>query len=148
MTDDSLIQLLRSAKLRPTVGRVNVMRVLETAGDQPLSADDVFRCLMIQGEQCNLGSVYRTLQQCEAAGMLLREWDAQRRSLYRIKPAGGDSRAVCLVCRSCARSFALDDTLLYEHLARVMQQHAVRVADQPVQVEITCAGCARIGYAS
>lgn len=148
MNDEHLIALLRAAKLRPTIGRVSVMRVLEAAGGQPLSADDVFRRLMEQGEQCNIGTVYRTLQQCEAAGMLLREWDVQRRSLYRIKPAGADSRTVCLVCRGCERSFALDDALLYEHLARVMQQHAVRVADQPVQVEITCACCARIGYAS
>lgn len=148
MSDDSLIQQLRSAKLRPTIGRISVMRVLEQAGDQPLSADDVFRRLMEQGAQCNIGTVYRTLQQCEAAGILLRGCDAQRRSLYWIKPASADSRAVRLVCRVCERGFPLDDALLYEQLARVMQQHAVRVADQPVQVEITCADCARIGYAS
>lgn len=149
MSDDSLIQLLRSAKLRPTIGRISVIRVLEAADGLTLSADAVFRRLMAQGEQFNIGTVYRTLQQCEAAGMLLRAWDdAQRRSVYRIKPTGADSAAVCLVCRSCERRFALDDALLHEHLARVMLQHAVRVADQPVHIEIICASCSRTGYAS
>lgn len=149
MSDDKLIQLLRAVKLRPTISRISVMRVLDTAGGEPLSADDLFRRLMEQGERCNIGTVYRTLQQCEGAGMLLRAWDdAQRRSVYRIRQGDAGGPAVCLLCRGCDRSFALDDALLYEHLARVMQQHGVRVADQAVQIEITCAACARIGYAS
>lgn len=148
MKEDSLLQRLRSAKLRPTIGRIGVMQVLQAAGGVALSAEDVFRRLMERGTQSSIGTVYRTVQQCEAAGLLLREWDDQRRSLYRIKPSGFGGRAMYLVCRVCERSFAVDDVPLAEHLARVMQQAGVRSADETVTIELTCGDCAQTRYAS
>lgn len=148
MKEDSLLKRLRSAKLRPTIGRIGVMQVLQSAAGTALSAEDVFRRLMERGTHTSIGTVYRTVQQCEAAGLLLREWDEQRRSLYRIKPLGFDQRAMYLLCRVCERSFAVDDAKLAENLARVMQQAGIRSGEQTVTIELTCCDCARTRYAS
>ena len=65
---------LRNAGLKVTLPRVKILQILESIeGDQHhMSAEDVYRALLDQGEDVGLATVYRVLTQFENAGLVVR----------------------------------------------------------------------------
>ncbi|MGC3985659.1 MAG: transcriptional repressor [Pseudorhodoferax sp.] len=112
----TVLQRLRAARLQPTVARIGLLQVLESAAPSCLSADELFQRMLQRGTRVSVGTVYRVVQQLHAAGLLVHEWDVQRRALYGIKPEGFDAQAVRLVCRGTGRTVTLADPELHARL--------------------------------
>lgn len=67
-------QELRKAGLKVTLPRVKILQILDSAVDEGLhlSAEDVYKTLLDQGDDVGLATVYRVLTQFEAAGLVER----------------------------------------------------------------------------
>ena len=67
-------QELRKAGLKVTLPRVKILQILAdtSAQDSHLSAEDVYKMLLDQGEDVGLATVYRVLTQFESAGLVER----------------------------------------------------------------------------
>lgn len=65
-------QELRNAGLKVTHPRMSVLKLLEKCTDCHLSAEDIYRRLLDDGEDIGLATVYRVLTQFEAAGLVLK----------------------------------------------------------------------------
>ncbi len=63
---------LKKAGLKATLPRLRILEVLETSGEQHLSAEDVYKTLIDAGEDVGLATIYRVLTQFEAAGIVQR----------------------------------------------------------------------------
>jgi Fur family ferric uptake transcriptional regulator len=65
---------LRKAGLKVTQPRMRILDILEHQQDaaKHLSAEDIYRELLKQGEDIGLATVYRVLTQFEAAGLVLK----------------------------------------------------------------------------
>lgn len=61
---------LRRAGLKVTLPRLRILQLLESAERKHVTADDVHRMLIDHGEDIGLATVYRVLNQFEAAGLL------------------------------------------------------------------------------
>jgi len=61
---------LRRAGLKVTLPRLRILQLLETATQKHVTADDVHRMLIDQGEDIGLATVYRVLNQFESAGLV------------------------------------------------------------------------------
>ncbi len=138
----TVLQRLRAARLRPTIARIGVLQVIEAAGTGRVSAEDVFRQMLLRGTRVSIGTVYRCIHQFEDSGLLLREWGANRRALYRVKPVGFDTHALRLLCRTCGRGIALTDTALHERLEHLASLQGICIANQAVTIAVDCASCA------
>ncbi|MEM7465572.1 MAG: transcriptional repressor [Pseudomonadota bacterium] len=66
------IDPIKKAGLRTTQARVQILELLETHGEQHLSAEEIFRMMSDRGKQVALATVYRVLTQFEAAGIVAR----------------------------------------------------------------------------
>lgn len=65
-------QELRNAGLKVTHPRMKILKLLEDCRDCHLSAEDIYRRLLDEGEDIGLATVYRVLTQFEAAGLALK----------------------------------------------------------------------------
>ncbi|MCM5705231.1 ferric iron uptake transcriptional regulator [Larsenimonas salina] len=67
-------QELRKVGLKVTLPRVKILQILEATREEDLhmSAEDVYKSLLDQGEDVGLATVYRVLTQFEAAGLVVR----------------------------------------------------------------------------
>ena len=65
-------QDLRKAGLKVTHPRMRILEVLETASPKHLTAEDIYRHLLENGDDIGLATVYRVLTQFEAAGLVLK----------------------------------------------------------------------------
>ena len=63
---------LRKAGLKVTHPRTRILELLETTGVRHMSAEDIYRRLINDGEEIGLATVYRVLTQFEAAGLVLK----------------------------------------------------------------------------
>jgi len=63
---------LRKAGLKVTLPRVKILQVLESSENHHMSAEDVYKALMDQGDDVGLATVYRVLTQFESAGLVVR----------------------------------------------------------------------------
>ena len=65
-------QDLRKAGLKVTHPRMRILDVLESTGRKHLTAEDIYRQLLDNGDDIGLATVYRVLTQFEAAGLVLK----------------------------------------------------------------------------
>jgi len=74
---------LRRAGLKVTLPRLRILQLLESATQKHVTADDVHRMLIDQGEDIGLATVYRVLNQFESAGLVRKHMfdDGSGRSL-------------------------------------------------------------------
>jgi len=61
---------LKKAGLKATLPRLRILEVLEKSEEQHLSAEDVYKALLDNGEDVGLATIYRVLTQFEAAGIV------------------------------------------------------------------------------
>ncbi|MGB8635626.1 MAG: ferric iron uptake transcriptional regulator [Rhodanobacteraceae bacterium] len=65
-------QELRDAGLKVTHPRMSVLKLLEKCTDSHLTAENIYRRLLDDGEDIGLATVYRVLTQFEGAGLVLK----------------------------------------------------------------------------
>jgi len=65
-------QDLRKAGLKVTHPRMRILEILETTSPRHLTAEDIYRHLLGNGDDIGLATVYRVLTQFESAGLVLK----------------------------------------------------------------------------
>ncbi len=63
---------LRQAGLKVTLPRLKILEILEDSNLRHMSAEDIYKYLLNEGEDIGLATVYRVLTQFEAAGLVTR----------------------------------------------------------------------------
>ena len=65
-------QELRKAGLKVTHPRMRILEILETAGTRHMTAEDIYKQLLGHEDDIGLATVYRVINQFEAAGLVLK----------------------------------------------------------------------------
>lgn len=130
-----IVQRLRAARLRPTVARIGALQVVEAAAPESLCAEEVFRQMLLRGTHASIGTVYRTLQQLEAVGLLRKEWGAGRKAFYGLGLAEGEDAPLRLVCGHSGRSVLLSDPELRARLVAAASAQGMDLAGQALTLQ-------------
>ena len=65
-------QELRNAGLKVTHPRLRILELLDQARPRHMTAEDIYKQLLVDGEEIGLATIYRVLTQFEAAGLVLK----------------------------------------------------------------------------
>ena len=87
---------LKKAGLKATLPRIRILEVLERSAENHLSAEDIYKNLITNGEDVGLATVYRVLTQFESAGIVMRHNFESGHSVYEITPDDHHDHMVCL----------------------------------------------------
>lgn len=88
---------LRKAGLKVTLPRIKILEILEGSGDQHhLTAEDIYKVLLDQGEEVGLATVYRVLTQFESAGIVRRLNFENNISTFELDTGDNHDHIVCL----------------------------------------------------
>ena len=87
---------LKKAGLKATLPRIRILEVLERSVENHLSAEDIYKNLIVNGEDVGLATVYRVLTQFESAGIVTRHNFESGHSVYEITPDDHHDHMVCL----------------------------------------------------
>ena len=89
-------QDLRNAGLKVTSPRLKVLEILETSAERHLSAEAVYRALLVSGQEFGLATVYRVLTQFEQAGLVTRHNFEGGTSVFELADGPHHDHMVCL----------------------------------------------------
>jgi Fur family ferric uptake transcriptional regulator len=81
-------QNLRNAGLKVTHPRMRILQLLEQSRPRHMTAEDIYRQLLDQGEDIGLATVYRVLTQFEAVGLVLKHNFESGQSVYELDRGG------------------------------------------------------------
>ncbi len=89
---------LKKAGLKVTLPRLKILEILQQPDNQHISAEDVYKILLEQGEDIGLATVYRVLNQFDDAGILIRHHFEGGKSVFEISQKAHHDHLVCLTC--------------------------------------------------
>ncbi len=131
-------QELRDAGLKVTVPRVKILELLETSVRRHMSAEDVYRALLNQGEDVGLATVYRVLTQFEAAGMVERHHFEGGHSVFELKD---NTHHDHIVCTGCGKVVEFEDAVIEERQRQVAESLGFRLTEHSLNLYGMCEDC-------
>ncbi len=89
---------LKTMGLKATLPRLRILSLFESSPVRHLSAEDVYRTLISEGEDIGLATVYRVLTQFEQAGLLERHHFESGKAVFELASSSHHDHLVCLQC--------------------------------------------------
>jgi Fur family transcriptional regulator, ferric uptake regulator len=95
---NSKVDDLKQSGLKATLPRLKILEVFQTAKTRHMTAEDVFKHLLLEDADIGLATVYRVLTQFEQAGILARSHFEQGKAVYELDEGKHHDHLVCLDC--------------------------------------------------
>ena len=89
---------IKKAGLKVTLPRIKILEIMEKSSTRHLSAEDVYKHLLEEGEEVGLATVYRVLTQFEAAGLVTRHHFDEGHSVFELNQGAHHDHIVCVKC--------------------------------------------------
>ncbi|MBP7370888.1 MAG: ferric iron uptake transcriptional regulator [Arenimonas sp.] len=120
-TDD-----LKKLGLKVTHPRIRILEILGGEGVQHLSAEDLYRQLMKNGDDIGLATVYRVLTQFEAAGLVEKHNFEGGQAVYELDRGKHHDHMVCVETGKVIEFTSPEIELLQKQIAA---QHGYEIDD-------------------
>lgn len=128
---------LQRVGLKVTTPRVRILQILEGEA-RHLSAEEVYRTLLEQGEDVGLATVYRVLTQFEAAGLIKRHNFEEGHSVFEINHGEHHDH---LVCVKCGRVDEFVDATIEQRQQVVAEKSGYQMTDHNLTIFGICESC-------
>lgn len=131
-------QELRKAGLKVTLPRVKILQLLENSETRHLSAEDVYKALIDQGEEVGLATVYRVLTQFESAGLVMRHRFEGGHSVFELHTVEHHDH---IVCNKCGKVEEFFDEIIEERQDKIAAQYGFEITDHSLYLYGICGEC-------
>ncbi|MDR1228916.1 MAG: ferric iron uptake transcriptional regulator [Azoarcus sp.] len=120
---------LKNIGLKATHPRLKILELFQNAGQQHLTAEDVYRHLMEDEMDIGLATVYRVLTQFEQAGLLERHYFETGKAVFELNKGEHHDHLVCLQCGRVEEFFDAEierrQKLVAKERGFVIKEHAL-----------------------
>jgi Fur family transcriptional regulator, ferric uptake regulator len=89
---------LKSSGLKVTLPRIKILEIFQKAQQRHMTAEDVYKALLMEQADIGLATVYRVLMQFEQAGLLSRSHFESGKSVFELNEGGHHDHLVCVTC--------------------------------------------------
>ncbi len=137
---------LKSVGLKATTPRLRILELFQKCSEEGgerrhLSAEDVYRELVQMGEDIGLATVYRVLQQFEAANILVRHHFDGDRALYELEEGTHHDH---LVCVGCGKVVEFVDPEIERAQLAVAKRYGYQLVDHSLVLYGICEDCGHV----
>jgi Fur family ferric uptake transcriptional regulator len=131
-------QELKDAGLKITLPRVKILQILESSEVHHVSAEDVYKLLLQNGEEVGLATVYRVLTQFEQAGLVVRHNFEGGHSVFELS---SDKHHDHIVCVRCGRVEEFTDDEIEQRQREVANKLGFELTDHNLNMYGLCPKC-------
>jgi len=89
---------LKKVGLRTTIPRLKILEIFSKSNQRHLSAEEVYRSLLGDGDEIGLATVYRVLTQFEVAGLLKKNMFTDNKAVFELDSGEHHDHMICLKC--------------------------------------------------
>jgi Fur family ferric uptake transcriptional regulator len=133
-------QDIRNAGLKVTLPRIKILEMLENRGnaERHLTAEEVYKSLITEGEEIGLATVYRVLTQFEAAGLVKRHHFEGANSVFELNRGEHHDHMVCV---QCGRVEEFKDELIEQRQQEIARRQRFQLTEHSLCLYGVCARC-------
>lgn len=126
---------LKKAGLKATLPRLKILSVLEQHADLHMSAEDVYRALLMSGDEVGLATIYRVLTQFEGAGLVIRHNFAEGHAVFELDSGEHHDH---IVCADCGEVIEFMDATIERRQTQIAKQHGFELTDHSLVLHGHC----------
>lgn len=119
-------QDIKRAGLKITQPRVKILDLLSHSQDHHLSAEDIYKSLLANGDEIGLATVYRVLTQFEAAGLVNRHHFEGGQAVFELATEEHHDHMVCM---KTGRVVEFYDEVIERRQRELARMHNFRIKD-------------------
>ncbi len=129
------IDELKNTGLKATLPRLKILDIFQKSAQRHMTAEDVFRVLLLERSDVGLATVYRVLTQFEQAGILSRNHFESGKAVYEINEGQHHDHLVCLDCGKVEEFF---DAEIEKRQHLVAEAKGFSIADHALSLYAHC----------
>ena len=126
---------LKSSGLKATLPRIKILEVFQRSAQRHMTAEDVFKALLMEDADVGLATVYRVLMQFEQAGLLSRSHFESGKSVFELNEGQHHDHLVCLTCGRVEEFF---DAEIEQRQRAVAQAKGFELHDHALSLYAVC----------
>ncbi|MBF0368535.1 MAG: ferric iron uptake transcriptional regulator [Magnetococcales bacterium] len=127
---------LKKAGLKATIPRLKVLDLfLSDQGGPHMTAEDVYRRLLSEGEEIGLATIYRVLTQFEHAGLLVRHHFESGKAVFEVNQGDHHDHLVCLQCGKVEEFY---DEGIEKRQKEIAMERGFQVQDHALYLYVDC----------
>ena len=126
---------LKTIGLKTTLPRLKILNLFENSLVRHLSAEDVYKELLNDGEDIGLATVYRVLTQFEQAGLLELHHFEGGKAVFELS---SDSHHDHLVCLQCGRVEEFYDAEIEKRQIRIAKDRGFNLQEHSLSLYADC----------
>ena len=126
---------LKSTGLKVTAPRLKILELFQKGSQRHMTAEDVYRQLILQKMEIGLATVYRVLMQFEQADILKRSHFESERAVYELNEGEHHDHLVCL---DCGRVEEFHDAEIEALQIKIAQRQGFEIADHALSLYAKC----------
>lgn len=135
-------QDIRKAGLKVTLPRVKILEILENSDARHVSAEDVYKELLANGEEIGLATVYRVLTQFEGAGLVERHQFDGGHSVFELNRGDHHDHMVCIQCGTVEEFY---DDSIEKRQQEIARKKGFEISDHSLVIYGICKNCVKTG---
>jgi Fur family ferric uptake transcriptional regulator len=89
---------IKNSGLKATLPRIKILEIFQNTRQRHMTAEDVYKALLVEDADIGLATVYRVLTQFEQAGLLSRNHFESGKSVFELNEGQHHDHLVCLTC--------------------------------------------------
>ena len=129
------IDELKNTGLKATLPRLKILEIFQKGEPRHMTAEDVFRILLLEHSDIGLATVYRVLTQFEQAGILERSHFESGKAVYELNEGSHHDH---LVCTSCGKVEEFYDAEIEKRQNDVATAKGFVIADHALSLYAHC----------
>lgn len=126
---------LKNAGLKATLPRLKILELFENSIERHLSAEDIYKIMITNGEDVGLATVYRVLTQFEQAGLLVRHHFESGKAVFELNQGSHHDHIVCV---KCGRVEEFYDEEIEKRQKNAAEQHGFTMQDHSLTIYGLC----------
>jgi len=119
-------EALKEAGLKVTSPRVKILRLLQLPDNQHISAEDLYKKLLEQGDEVGVATVYRVLNQFDDAGIVTRHHFEGGKSVFELANQHHHDHLVCL---KCGKVIEFNDDLIEQQQKLIAERYGIKLTN-------------------
>ena len=117
---------LKEAGLKVTSPRLKILSLLQLPENQHLSAEDLYKKLLEQGDEVGVATVYRVLNQFDDAGIVTGHHFEGGKSVFELTNQEHHDHLVCL---KCGEVIEFNDPLIEEQQKLIAAKYGIKLTN-------------------
>ncbi|OUS24344.1 ferric iron uptake transcriptional regulator [Thalassotalea sp. 42_200_T64] len=126
---------LKRAGLKVTLPRVKILDILQKPENQHISAEDVYKVLLVHHEEIGLATVYRVLNQFDDAGIVTRHHFEGGKSVFELSHKVHHDHLVCL---KCGKVVEFEDDVIEQRQLNIAKENKIKLTNHSLYLYGEC----------